>query len=27
VRQETFTHRRRMSGDPITYSVVVAHKA
>jgi trans-aconitate methyltransferase len=26
VRQETFDHRRRMSGETITYSVVVAHK-
>jgi trans-aconitate methyltransferase len=27
VRQETFAHRRRMSGATITYSVVVARKA
>jgi trans-aconitate methyltransferase len=27
VRQETFPHRRRMSGAPITYRVVVARKA
>jgi trans-aconitate methyltransferase len=27
VRNETFAHRRRMSGETITYSVVVAHKA
>jgi len=27
VRQETFPHRRRMSGETITYSVVVARKA
>src|SRR4051812_45470292 len=27
VRHETFVHRRRMSGETITYSVVVAHKA
>ena len=26
-RQETFAHRRRMSGETITYSVVVARKA
>ncbi|HSP38574.1 MAG TPA: hypothetical protein VLR26_12555 [Frankiaceae bacterium] len=27
VRQKTFAHRRRMSGEPITYSAVVARKA